>query len=51
MKPLPKPPKSARMATRTSPLVGQPATAAALIDVAKRVAAYYSQVPEPSIPV
>ena len=38
------------MATRTSPLAGQPATAAALIDVAKLVAAYYGKVPDPSVP-
>ena len=38
------------MATRISPLAGQPATAASLIDVAKLVAAYFTEVPDPSVP-
>ena len=38
------------MATRTSPLAGQPAIAASLIEVAKLVAAYCTEVPDPSVP-
>ncbi len=38
------------MATRTSPLAGQPATADSLTDVAKLVVADTTVVPEPSVP-
>ena len=38
------------MSTRISPLAGQPAPAASLIDVAKLVSAYYTEVPDPSVP-
>ena len=38
------------MATRISPLAGQPAPAASLIDVAKLVSAYYTEAPDPSVP-
>ena len=37
------------MAPRISPLAGQPAPAASLIDVAKLVTAYYTEVPDPSV--
>jgi phosphoglucomutase len=35
---------------RVSPLAGKPATAAALLDVPKLVTAYYSEVPDASVP-
>ncbi len=38
------------MATATSPLAGKPATSSPLVDVAKLVTAYYSAVPDPSVP-
>ncbi len=38
------------MATRISPLAGQPAPASSLVDVAKLVTAYYAEVPDPSVP-
>ena len=38
-----------RMSTRISPLAGQPPTAPMLIDVAKLVAAYYSDQPDPTL--
>ncbi len=38
------------MATRISPLAGQPATRSALVDIAKLVTAYYAEVPDPSVP-
>ena len=37
------------MATRISPLAGKPAPASSLVDVAKLVSAYYSEVPDPSV--
>jgi len=37
------------MSTRISPLAGQPPTASMLIDVAKLVAAYYSEQPDPTL--
>ncbi len=37
------------MNTRISPLAGQPPTASMLIDVAKLVAAYYSEQPDPTL--
>ena len=37
------------MNTRISPLAGQPALASRLIDVAKLVAAYYSEQPDPTV--
>ena len=37
------------MATQISPLAGKPATPSSLIDVATLVAAYYSDVPDPSV--
>jgi len=37
-------------ATRISPLAGQPAAASPLVDVARLVGAYYSQLPDPSLP-
>jgi phosphoglucomutase len=38
------------MSTNISPLAGKPAQAAQLVDVAKLVAAYYSLLPDPSVP-
>jgi phosphoglucomutase len=38
------------MTTRISPLAGQPAPASSLVDVDKLVAAYFSGVPDPSLP-
>src|SRR3984893_10403486 len=38
------------MSTKISPLAGQPAQAAQLVDVAKLVAAYYSLRPDPAVP-
>src|SRR5437016_1627349 len=38
------------MSTNISPLAGQPAQAAQLVDVAKLVAAYYSLSPDPAVP-
>ncbi len=38
------------MSTNISPLAGQPAQAAQLVDVAKLVDAYYSLRPDPSVP-
>ena len=38
------------MSTNISPLAGQPAQAAQLVDVAKLVAAYYSLRPDPAVP-
>ena len=38
------------MASRISPRAGQPAPAASLIDVAKLVSAYYTELPDPSVP-
>ena len=38
------------MATRISPLAGQPAPAASLVDISKLVTAYYIEVPDPSVP-
>ncbi|HEX9276327.1 MAG TPA: phosphoglucomutase (alpha-D-glucose-1,6-bisphosphate-dependent) [Casimicrobiaceae bacterium] len=38
------------MSTHISPLAGQPAQAAQLVDVAKLVAAYYGLRPDPSVP-
>ncbi len=35
---------------KTSPLAGQPAPPAALVDVSRLVAAYYDRVPDPSVP-
>jgi len=37
------------MATRISPLAGQPAPAASLVDVARLVSAYYTGVPDPQV--
>jgi phosphoglucomutase len=37
-------------AAKISPLVGQPATAAMLVDVPRLVSAYYTEVPDPSVP-
>ncbi|MDQ6639684.1 MAG: alpha-D-glucose phosphate-specific phosphoglucomutase, partial [Pseudomonadota bacterium] len=37
------------MATRISPLAGKPAPASLLVDVAKLVTAYYSDVPDPAV--
>ena len=39
-----------RTAMKISPLAGKPVDAAALVDVAKLVAAYYSKVPDPAVP-
>ena len=38
------------MATRISPLAGKPAPPSSLVDVAKLASAYYSEVPDPSVP-
>ena len=38
------------MATRISPLAGQPAAGSTLVDVPKLVTAYYSETPDPSVP-
>src|ERR1700730_18097658 len=38
------------MSMKISPLAGQPAQAAQLVDVAKLVAAYYSLRPDPAVP-
>jgi phosphoglucomutase len=38
------------MATRISPLAGKPAPTSSLVDLAKLVTAYYTQVPDPSVP-
>ena len=38
------------MATRISPLAGKPAPPSSLVDIAKLVTAYYSEVPDPSVP-
>ncbi len=38
------------MATRISPLAGKPPPASILVDVARLVTAYYSQVPDPAVP-
>ncbi len=38
------------MATRISPLAGKPAPRSSLVNVAKLVTAYYSDVPDPSVP-
>ena len=35
---------------KTSPLAGQPAPAGILVDVARLIAAYYSDVPDPAVP-
>jgi len=37
------------MATHISPLAGKPAPASSLVDIAKLVTAYYSEVPDPSV--
>ncbi|HEX7435631.1 MAG TPA: alpha-D-glucose phosphate-specific phosphoglucomutase, partial [Caldimonas sp.] len=37
------------MATHISPLAGKPAPASSLVDIARLVTAYYSEVPEPSV--
>ena len=38
------------MSTRISPLAGKPAPASSLVDVPKLVTAYYTEVPDPSVP-
>jgi phosphoglucomutase len=38
------------MATRISPLAGKPAPSSLLVDVPKLVTAYYTEVPDPSVP-
>ena len=38
------------MTTRISPLAGKPAPLSSLVDVARLVAAYYTEVPDPSVP-
>ena len=38
------------MATRISSLAGKPAPASSLVDIAKLVTAYYTKVPDPSVP-
>ena len=35
---------------KVSPLAGKPAASSMLVNVAKLVTAYYTQVPEPSVP-
>jgi len=37
------------MATSISPLAGKPAPSASLVDIAKLITAYYSEIPDPSI--
>ncbi|MDQ6640274.1 MAG: phosphoglucomutase (alpha-D-glucose-1,6-bisphosphate-dependent) [Pseudomonadota bacterium] len=38
------------MTTHTNPLAGKPAPLSSLVDVAKLVTAYYTEVPDPSVP-
>ena len=38
------------MSTNISPLAGQPAKSAPLVDIAKLIAAYYSLRPDPAVP-
>ncbi|MEO7335121.1 MAG: alpha-D-glucose phosphate-specific phosphoglucomutase, partial [Caldimonas sp.] len=37
------------MSTRLSPLAGKPAPASSLVDIARLVTAYYTQVPDPTV--
>ncbi len=39
------------MSTRISPLAGKPAPSSSLVDVPKLVTAYYTELPDPSVPV
>ena len=38
------------MTTNISPLAGKPAPLSSLVDVARLVTAYYTEVPDPSVP-